>query len=232
MGAFVRIMASVKTALGSGARTETANHQAPPAAPIVALGAPSAELVSSFARELEAVGGHFVGAVTSAELSGRALELADQIGALTVAIGAGVSFDTGSLANSLEQRGREVIRCGPVGDDQARRALIERIARADLGIVEADCAIASTGTIAVTARPARPNVLTLLPPAALTIVRAERLMTDAAAAIDSLGAETIANHRVAFITGPSRTADIEKLIVVGVHGPKQLHVLLLWPEDV
>ncbi len=232
MGAFVRIMASVKTALGGGARPAAANHQETPAAPLVAPAAHSAELISSFARELEAVGGHFVGAVTADELSARTVELADRVGALTVAIGAGVSFDAGPLANSLEQGGRDVIRCRPAGDDQARRALIERIARADLGIVEADCAIASTGTIAVTATPARPSVLTLLPPAALAIVRADRLMPDAAAAIDSLGAETIAHHRVAFITGPSRTADIEKLIVVGVHGPKQLHVILLWPKDV
>jgi L-lactate dehydrogenase complex protein LldG len=232
VGAFVRIIASVKTALGSGARPAAANHQETQAPLMVAPAAHSAELISSFAHELEAVGGHFAGAVTAAELSARTIELADQAGALTIAIGAGVSFDTEPLANSLEQRGREVIRCGPAGDDQARRASIERIARADLGIVEADCAIASTGTIAVTATAARPSALTLLPPAALAIVRADRLLPDAAAAIGSLGAQTIANHRVAFITGPSRTADIEKLIVVGVHGPKQLHVILLWPEDV
>jgi L-lactate dehydrogenase complex protein LldG len=232
MGAFVRIMASVKTALGGGARPAAENHQETPAAPLVAPAAHSAELISSFARELEAVGGRFVGAFAASELSARTLELADQVGALTLAVGAGLSFDSEPLANVLEQRDREVIRCRPADDDQARRALIERIARADLGIVEADYAIASTGTIVVAATPTRPSALTLLPPAVLAIVRADQLMADAAAAIDALGAATIANHRVAFITGPSRTADIEKLIVVGVHGPKQLHVLLLWPEDV
>jgi L-lactate dehydrogenase complex protein LldG len=232
MGAFVRIMAAIKTALGSEASAGAANHQETRATPPLVPGAQSAELVSSFARELEAVGGHFVGAISATELSARTLELADRIGALTVAIGAGVSFDTGPLANALEQRGREVIRCAPVGDEPARHALVERIARADLGIVEADCAIASTGTITVTGTPARPNALTLLPPAALAIVRADRLRPDAAAALDSLGAETIANHRVAFITGPSRTADIEKLIVIGVHGPKQLHVIMVWSDDV
>ncbi len=232
MGAFVKILASVKTALGGGAQPEAGNHQEPPAAPMIAPAAQLAELISSFAHELEAVGGHFVGAFTADELSVRAVELADQVGALTIAIGEGVSSDSEPLANLLEQRGRDVIRCRPADDEQARRTLIARIARADLGIVEADCAIASTGTIAVAATPARPNALTLLPPAVLAIVRADRLMPDAAAAIGALGAETIANHRVAFITGPSRTADIEKLIVVGVHGPRQLHVLLLWPKDV
>jgi L-lactate dehydrogenase complex protein LldG len=232
MGAFVRIMASVKTALGGGAESAAANHQEMPAAPQVKPTAHSAELISSFARELEAVGGHFVGAVAADELFARAAELADQLGALTIAIGAGVTFDSEPLANSLEQASRDVIRCRPAGDDGARRALIERLARTDLGIVEANCAIASTGTIAVSATPARPSALTLLPPAVLAIVRADRLMGDVAAAIEWLGAETIANHRVAFITGPSRTADIEKLIVVGVHGPKQLYVIVVWPNDV
>lgn len=231
MGAFVRIMASVKTALGSRTRPVAANHQEAPALAIAASAAQSAELISSFARELEAVGGHFAGAVTADELPARAVELADQTGVLTIAIGAGVSFDMEALANSLEQHGREIIRCGPAGDDQ-RRAAIERIARADLGVIEADCAIASTGTIVVAGTAARPSALTLLPPALLVIVRADRLAPDAAAAIGALGAETIAHQRVVFITGPSRTADIEKLIVVGVHGPKQLHVILLWPKDV
>jgi len=40
----------------------------------------------------------------------------------------------------------------------------------------------------------------------------------------------VINHRIALITGPSRTADIEKMIVVGVHGPKQLYAMIVWAE--
>ncbi len=227
MGAFVRILASVKTALEGGARAEPLEHPAASAAPA----AQRAELISSFARELDAVGGQFAGAIAPDELAARVIEISDRIGALTVVVGGDNSFDSEPLASALEQRGRDVIQCGTAGNDAVRHALIERIARADLGIVEAQCAIASTGTIAVTATPLRPGVLTLIPPAVLAIVRADRITADAAAALAALGAQTIANHRVAFITGPSRTADIEKLIVVGVHGPKQLHVLVLWPQD-
>ncbi len=231
MGAFVRILASVKTALEGSARPAPPDHNEAPFTPPETPPPQLAEMTSTFARELEAVGGHFAGAIAPRELAGRVIELADQTGALAIAMGEGVSFDSASLANALEQRGRDVTRCAAAGDEEARRALIERLARADLGIVEAHCAIASTGTLVIAATPTRPGALTLLPPALLAIVRADRLIPDAAAALAALGPETIAQHRVVFITGPSRTADIEKLIVIGVHGPRQVHVLLVWPRD-
>ena len=106
------------------------------------------------------------------------------------------------------------------------------MAGCDLGIVEADAAIASTGTLAVVGSAASPNSLTLLPPANLIMVSADRMRPDLAAAVAAIGAETFTSKRVALITGPSRTADIEKMIVVGVHGPKQLYALAIWPNEV
>jgi L-lactate dehydrogenase complex protein LldG len=124
-----------------------------------------------------------------------------------------------------------VIRPGASGDEE-RASFRQRVAGCDLGIVEADAAIAATGTLAVIGTPESPNSLTLLPPANLIIVNADRMRPDLAATVAAIGAETFTSKRVALITGPSRTADIEKMIVLGVHGPKKLYALVIWPNEV
>ena len=233
MSAFHKIIATVKTALERAPRAPTPTHAASAATVIVPVthDARRAELISQFARELEAVGGAFLGVYSPDEIRARTVALARAIGARTAAIGAGVTLDMAAVARALEQAGVAVIQPG-ASDDAERAIYRERVAGCDLGIVEADAAIASTGTLAVVGSAASPSSLTLLPPANLIMVSAGRMRPDLAAAVAAIGAETFTSKRVALITGPSRTADIEKMIVLGVHGPKQLYALAIWPNEV
>ena len=223
-----KIIASVKNALDSRApaldHAETANHAMP-----VAASAHRAELATSFARELEAVGGVFVGILTPDRLTSRIVTLAGELGANTIAIGQGLTTDMGAIGEALERADRTIVRTVPVADVE-RAAMRSRVANADLGIAEADFAIASTGTLAVVSTDSRPSSLTLLPPASLVIVQIDRLMPTLADVLAALGPEGVAAHRLTLITGPSRTADIEKRIVLGVHGPKSIHVIVIWPD--
>lgn len=231
MSGFTKLIANVKTALAqTPPPSPHPRHDAgrPAAMPVTsAIG--RTELAAQLARELGKVDGHFLGVFTPDEARKQTVSLARRIGAARVAIGAGVMLDEGPVARALEHAGLHVTsyrHTAPVNP----ASLAAAMAQCDLGIVEADYAIASTGTFAVTGAPGRPLSLSLLPPVNLLIVHAARLMPDLAAAVTALGPAAVINHRLALITGPSRTADIEKMIVVGVHGPKQLHAMIIWPE--
>jgi L-lactate dehydrogenase complex protein LldG len=69
-----------------------------------------------------------------------------------------------------------------------------------------------------------------LPPACIAIAKTGRLFEHMPAAWDEIApraAEADRRGEFVFITGPSRTADIEKILILGVHGPKRLIVLLV-----
>lgn len=233
MSAFHKMIATVKSALERTPRAVPSHGAAASPVVPVAHDARRTELLAQFARELEAVGGAFLGAYPPDEIRARIVALTREIGAHTAAIGAGVTLDADPIVRALEQAGIAIIGPprGGASDDATRAAFRDRLAGCDLGIVEADAAIAATGTVAVVGASDRPNSLTLLPPANLIIFHADRVQPDLAAAIDSIGAETFTAKRVALITGPSRTADIEKMIVLGVHGPKKLYAIAIWPQE-
>jgi L-lactate dehydrogenase complex protein LldG len=223
-----KIVATLKDALES---SSVRKHDGPAPMVPVAPGTHRAELATRFARELDAVGGRFLGIVTPAEMIDRVVAVARERGVKLAALGEGVVNDSGAIATALSGAGVTVMRTAGVADPEARHAMRERLARADLGIAEAHFAIASTGTLAVLTTATRPSALTLLPPASLVIVQIDRVVPDLAAAIEALGPEVFATHRITMITGPSRTADIEKRIVMGVHGPKSLDVVVVWPHE-
>jgi L-lactate utilization protein LutC len=186
------------------------------------------ELVSQFANELERVNGHFMGVMSPSELCKTIVALTREMRSRSVAIGEAVALDLEPIVQTLDRSGIELVRCGKSNDDE-RRALRERLASCDLAVVEAHYGIAATGTLVMVATPGRPSSLTLLPPANVILVDAARLLPDMAAVVSALGPATFTEHRIAFITGPSRTADIEKMIVLGVHGPKDLYAAVVWP---
>jgi L-lactate dehydrogenase complex protein LldG len=101
--------------------------------------------------------------------------------------------------------------------------------KCSVGITACDALIAQTGSILLTARSAGGRALSVLPPHHLVIARADQLVPDLPAACELLSARYGENYPsfVTFITGPSRTGDIERILVLGAHGPKNLTVILV-----
>ena len=97
------------------------------------------------------------------------------------------------------------------------------MALCDLGITEADFLLPETGTIALLSSAEKPRAVSLLPRVHLAIVRPEMLRAD----MHQVFAEAKDSNYLVFITGPSRTADIELTVTLGVHGPKNLYVWVM-----
>ena len=97
----------------------------------------------------------------------------------------------------------------------------------DAGISECDALIAQTGTVLVTNRSAGGRALSVLPPHHVVLARREQLVADLPAAFELLQKKYAANYpsMISFITGPSRTGDIERILVLGAHGPKKLTII-------
>ena len=98
--------------------------------------------------------------------------------------------------------------------------------KCDAGISECDALIAQTGTVLVTSRSAGGRALSCLPPHHVVIARREQLVADLPSAFALVKQKYSGNFpsMISFITGPSRTGDIERILVLGAHGPKKLTI--------
>jgi L-lactate utilization protein LutC len=107
-----------------------------------------------------------------------------------------------------------------------REELRELCASADVGITSADYALADTGTLVLLASPREARMISLLPPAHIAVVPRERILTGLDELFSLLPNPAEATSSMVLITGPSRTADIEQILVRGVHGPGLLTVVV------
>jgi len=109
-----------------------------------------------------------------------------------------------------------------------RGGSVDVLARSALGITAADLAVAETGSVAQFTRPWRPRSISLLPPAHLVVLPADRIVAALEDLLVRAGPELGgASPYLTLITGPSRTADIEKVLTVGVHGPGRVAVVIV-----
>ena len=115
----------------------------------------------------------------------------------------------------------------------ARQELRRFFIEAGMGITGANAAVAETGTLVLVTNEGNAELVTTLPPVHVAVLGVEKIVPsfdDVTAMLGLLPRSGTAQKltvRVSFITGPSRTADIELTPVRGAHGPKELHIVLL-----
>jgi L-lactate dehydrogenase complex protein LldG len=217
-------LARVRAAAESGRAYRVHHAQIPPDAGYVGGGA---DLVKHFADEVTAAGGlaHIVedlpGArsVLSEIIAGASIRsalcwqhpLLERLGLSELLAGFGIealSYDGLSLLDPDERRAR--------------------LLAADIGITSVMLAVAETGSALVNAGPGTERLASLLPPLYVTVVASSQLVPDLFDAFTKLGElpDGMPSNLV-FITGPSKTGDIELKLTTGVHGPGVWHVIVL-----
>jgi L-lactate dehydrogenase complex protein LldG len=92
------------------------------------------------------------------------------------------------------------------------------------GVSQALYGLADTGSVVLAASPDEPRARSLLPEVHVTLLAEDRVLSGLPELFEALGDDL--PSALAIVTGPSRSADIEQLLVVGVHGPGEVHVVL------
>lgn len=105
----------------------------------------------------------------------------------------------------------------------------ELAAESRVGVTEFDWALANTGTLAQDATDPRLRLASTLPVTHVALVRESALLPDLGALLARVDPRRA--RYLALVTGPSRTADIERVLTIGVHGPRRLVIVLVGGEE-
>jgi L-lactate dehydrogenase complex protein LldG len=119
------------------------------------------------------------------------------------------------------------------GDGRAAR--LEALAKAPVCISGADAAIAESGTLVLRSGPRRARLASLLAPTHIAVLREGQIVRGLGAALALIqerhGPDVfVDSSNLTLISGPSRTGDIEQTLVLGAHGPRELHVVIIADE--
>lgn len=115
------------------------------------------------------------------------------------------------------------VQTGFTSRDELRAAC----ATAAFGITSADYALADTGTFVMIASPQEARLVSLLPPVHIGVIPADRLLPNLDELFARVPKPADQSSSMVLITGPSRTADIEQILVRGVHGPGEVYAVIV-----
>ena len=205
------VLHKVRTALGRSAR------QLVEAPPPVRLSVPQVDIdarISSFCARIEALAGKTHRATSDEDAR---------------AYVAGVVAGRGAVASNATALRECGITALPgvangITDPDELRVLCATVT---CGITGADYALADTGTLVLLSSRQEARLISLLPPVYIAIVQRERLLTGLDELLIVLPRPAEQTSSMVLITGPSRTADIEQILVRGVHGPGEIHVVVV-----
>ena len=212
------ILASIRSHLAASAPFDT-KTQTQPSAVAPGRSQPSVPLLELFRQNLESVGGHCIIATDDTDIARALTQIITDlqktnVRAQRIAISDNPIVERLLYLTDLEI---EALAIAPNASD---------IFSYDVGISSVQAAIAETGTLVLDSADERHRLVSLVPPVHIAIVDASRICETLGEALALLQNSKDLSRAVTFVTGPSRTADIELTLTVGVHGPQELFVIV------
>jgi L-lactate dehydrogenase complex protein LldG len=186
--------------------------------------APIEDPPARFLEELEALGGHGKKVGNLTEARDYVLSLAKGRNAKLVVRWDVEKLEELGLDEPLEEAGTEVVVWRGLEDFR------EVAARAEIGLSTAEWAVAETGSLMLAGGPDKGRSVTLLPPVHVAVVPVGRVLSTVPEAIGKYSDGNVPAN-LCFHTGPSRSGDIEMTLSIGVHGPGEVHVVLVDGPD-
>jgi L-lactate dehydrogenase complex protein LldG len=189
--------------------------------------ADSEGLAARFSREIDALSGHLHFVETSHGLVDVVLGILRAHECNEV-----LAWDADALPGpwlpvALERAGVAVRRGTLAVEPEARRRELADLARIGAGLTGARAALADTGSLVLAHGPGCGRLASLLPPVHVALV-SRRVLYPSLAAFLAVEPHAVSeSSNLVIVTGPSRTADIEMTLTHGVHGPRELHVVLV-----
>jgi L-lactate dehydrogenase complex protein LldG len=188
-------------------------------------------LIRRFRTELEALGGVAYLVEDVDEAAAQIADLAQRANATQLLGWEAAAFDAlgvSGLTDRLATRGISIAPQHVPFGGQARRDRLAALDPMSLGLTGADAGLAESGSIVLASGPGRGRLASLLAPIHVAVLRRDRVvfsLSDLVRLRPDLAAMPGSN--LVYITGPSRTADIEMTLSRGVHGPREVHVILI-----
>ena len=189
-----------------------AHQETPKSAATVSLDLPINTLTKSFQESLVAIGGNCTIVANISEATAVVQTIIDKAQAKRIAI-------------SDSDLVLEVSKSLKTESDILQNASAKMLFETDLGITSAQFGIAETGTLVLESDREFHRLTSLVPPIHVCLLKAETIKQTLGETLEIL--EKDLSRTVTFITGPSRTSDIELTLAIGVHGPAELHVIIV-----
>jgi len=208
------ILASIRRSLATSEPFDAAwsehHGHAAISAPVVDPAFSRDELIENFRNNLELLGAQFALVSSETAASEHVNAVIDKVGAKRIAIS-----DSALVKRLVDESAIEFVENAPASF----------LFDGDLGVTSAQWAIAETGTLVLESEKESHRLTSLIPPVHLCVLTASNVRQTMGEILELAGKDL--SKTMTFITGASRTSDIELTLAIGVHGPGELHVIVI-----